>query len=534
MLGLEDREPPSLVLPAQLGLRPLDEGQAPLGVPLPGRLELGPLEAVGGVLADRLEQVVAHLSVALTGPNEGRIGEPLEQFHGPLLVVGHTDRNGRVERRARREDGEATQESSFLLGEELVAPVKRCSERLLSCGQVVRTARQELQALLEPLEHRVHGQGPDSSRGELDRERQPVDAPADLAHQPFVFRRDAEAGLERARALCEQLDRRVFVERGDRKHLLAREVEDGAARYEQGQTRRAGEQLDEHRRCGSKVLGVVEHEQELATRERARERGQPRLTRRLGDRELVRDRRADELRVAERSEAYERCAVRVRRGRFARSGEREARLPAATRPSEDEQADVTAAQDPGQSLELALAADQRVRRDRERGCGGPFAGPELECRVLLQDEPFERTQLRPRLEPELVVQAPPQRRVALERVRLAAGAVEREHHELLEALAKRVLVRDHLRLGEQRVVVSEAEPRVEPLLERHETQLLQPVRLPAREVVVGNIGVRRAAPERQRALRESRGERGVAILPCAGSLLHQLLESVGVEGCLVQ
>ena len=73
-----------------------------------------------------------------------------------------------------------------------------------------------------------------------------------------------EAGLGFACPLEEEGDRRLRGKWLDRVHVLPGEVEDDAAGHEQRQVRRLGEQLDEARRGGSHMLGVVHEEQQLA------------------------------------------------------------------------------------------------------------------------------------------------------------------------------------------------------------------------------------------------------------------------------
>ena len=60
---------------------------------------------------------------------------------------------------------------------------------------------------------------------------------------------------------------------------------------------------------------------------------------------------------------------------------------------------------------------------------------------------LERAQRRRRVEPEARHERPPRRAVGLERVGLAARAVEREHLLAAQALAQRVLRGEPLELG---------------------------------------------------------------------------------------
>ena len=63
--------------------------------------------------------------------------------------------------------------------EERVAPVDRGAQRLLPLGNVARAGREHVEGVVEPLEQRLRGQEPQPGGGELERERQAVQAPAD-------------------------------------------------------------------------------------------------------------------------------------------------------------------------------------------------------------------------------------------------------------------------------------------------------------------------------------------------------------------
>ena len=166
--------------------------------------------------------------------------------------------------------------------------------------------------------------------------------------------------------------------------------------------------------------------------------------------------------------------------------------------------------------QLALAADERERRrrherPRERRPRRPAEQPlarEVERRVLGQDLPLELPQRRARLDPELV-----ERRsrvaVGLERLRLPARAVEREHQLPAQPLAVRVLRDQRLQLADQLRVAAEREVGLDPLLQRRQPQILQPAGLDARERLLVELGQRRPAPQRERLAQQPRRARGL-------------------------
>ena len=92
--------------------------------------------------------------------------------------------------------------------------------------------------------------------------------------------------------------------------------------------------------------------------------------------------------------------------------------------------------------------------------------------------------------------------VALQRVRLAAGAVEREHQLAAQPLPQRVLVDERLELGDELAGAAQLEIGVDPFLERVEAKLLETADLVLRERLEGEVGERRSPPDRQRFAEE--------------------------------
>ena len=79
----------------------------------------------------------------------------------------------------------------------------------------------------------------------------------------------------------------------------------------------------------------------------------------------------------------------------------------------------------GEQRRAALELDRQLRNRR----GG------IEARVLVEDRRLETLQLRPGLDPDLLDQRLSRLAVGLERLGLAAGAIEGEHPLGVEALA---------------------------------------------------------------------------------------------------
>ena len=120
----------------------------------------------------------------------------------------------------------------------------------------------------------------------------------------------------------------------------------------------------------------------------------------------------------------------------------------------------------------------------------PGSCGDVQRRVLHEDRPFELLQLDAGLEAQLFVHQRPRVPVDLEPFRLAAAAVEREHQLGAKAFAVRVLGDQRLELGDEREVAAQRELGVDPLLDRRQPELLEPLGLDLREPLELEIGER--------------------------------------------
>nr|BFF03905.1 hypothetical protein GCM10020241_55800 [Streptoalloteichus tenebrarius] len=103
-----------------------------------------------------------------------------------------------------------------------------------------------------------------------------------------------------------------------------------------------------------------------------------------------------------------------------------------------------------------------------------------------------------RVDPQLVGQPVPQVAVAVQRLALPARPVQGHELRRAQALAQRVL-RDQVgQLADQYAVVAQREPRLGLLLQRDQPQLLQPPDHRGEQRAVGEVGERRAPPQRER------------------------------------
>ena len=103
-------------------------------------------------------------------------------------------------------------------------------------------------------------------------------------------------------------------------------------------------------------------------------------------------------------------------------------------------------------------------------------------------------QLGARLHADLVDQRAARVAVGLKRLRLAAGAIQREHPQAVQALAQRLLPRERVELGKDVAVAPGGEVGLDRLLARRQPQLLEPADLQRRERLAGDVVERRSAP----------------------------------------
>ena len=180
--------------------------------------------------------------------------------------------------------------------------------------------------------------------------------------------------------------------------------------------------------------------------------------------------------------------------------------------------------DPAGSAPKLLVAADEVAAAVGRRAGRRRSG-ELERGVLAQDGALELAQLGARCEADLH-ERQARLPVGLERLGLAAGAVERGHELGARVLPQGLACHERLHVADHRGVLPEGQPRVDPPLERVEAEVLEPGRLGLREGVVAEVGERRAAPQLERG-----GERGHrrGRVACVRRLVDHALEARAVE-----
>ena len=300
------------------------------------------------------------------------------------------------------------------------------------------------------------------------------------------------------RAVDEERDGVVQVERVDRIFPLARDPERGAARDEERQPGRGLEQLRDDRRRFDDLLEVVEHDERLAPGEALGEALTQRTLSALAHAQRLGDGRHQERFVADRVERDEERAVREVLGKGIRSLDGQARLAGAARAGQRDRTRVSFERR-SHLVELPAAPHHRAHRN------GHVAGGEWAARqalVLAEDRLLQLPQLGAGLQAELVEERLARGAVRLQRVRLAPRAVEREHQQAAQPFPERMLDDQRLQLTDHLVMAPEPELGLDPVLGRSEPQLVEPRDLALDERVVAEISESLPPPERQRLLQE--------------------------------
>jgi hypothetical protein len=103
-----------------------------------------------------------------------------------------------------------------------------------------------------------------------------------------------------------------------------------------------------------------------------------------------------------------------------------------------------------------------------------------------------------RFDPELLYQRATRGLIHLQRFRLAAPAVKRQHELTAQPLAQRLLGDQRLQLADEVAVAPSGQIRIDPILQRRNLQLPQASNRGLRPSLIGEVGQRRTPPQRER------------------------------------
>lgn len=166
--------------------------------------------------------------------------------------------------------------------------------------------------------------------------------------------------------------------------------------------------------------------------------------------------------------------------------------------------------------------------NHEHGGGSIPGRVRLECGIVREDRALEPLEPPPRFEPQSA-QDPPGRSEGVERLGLPVRAIEREHALGVERLAIGMGGDERIELSSQRPVPTARELRLDPGLERRDVHVAEAFARDAREGLVGEVGERVTAPERERVTAELGRSPRFAPLERIRALGGQALEAGEVE-----
>jgi hypothetical protein len=146
-----------------------------------------------------------------------------------------------------------------------------------------------------------------------------------------------------------------------------------------------------------------------------------------------------------------------------------------------------------------------------------------------QDPLLEPLQARRRVQSQLLDEQLPEPLIGPERLGVAPGTVQRQHQNLARPLAKRIL--PDRRFGERQGIghLARRELRGGELLDGVEVPIGEAPDVRLGKLLVGKVGQRRPAPQRERGPKPLRSTDPVASPEALQALLDQALEPPGVD-----
>ncbi len=235
---------------------------------------------------------------------------------GAVLLAYHL---GSLEGAAANEDGEPAEEALFRFCQQVVAPLQRVAQRLLAHGQVACATGEDIQTMGKAMEQSLRWEQLAPGSGQFERQRQAIQAHADLCDGVRISRGQLKGRLDGLRAQDKEAHRGPLQEglwlwqlreigereRGNRELLLSREVEGGSAGDEHAETRTGGEQ---HKELGCRleqVLEVVQQQQQVPLAQRSPHLFLQGEISHIPQAERLGDRCQDPGRIADRGERHE-------------------------------------------------------------------------------------------------------------------------------------------------------------------------------------------------------------------------------------
>src|SRR5262249_20955988 len=146
------------------------------------------LKLLSGVSAHGVEQTILYRLAGRFDRDE-RLGHEITDVRGDiglrsLIITHHSDRG--FENKGAHEYRQATQDHALILRQQLIAPIDRGGQSLMSRQIRPSSLGQQLETIIEKREQFRSRECIGTSGRQFDRQRDTVQAPADLSHYLYV------------------------------------------------------------------------------------------------------------------------------------------------------------------------------------------------------------------------------------------------------------------------------------------------------------------------------------------------------------
>ena len=253
------------------------ERRVVIAVPAAHRIALTRLtEPLLRVLPDRLQHSVTRSATDVLGEHQRLVDQQGEEVENLMTFdVATGCRRRGIEIESGHEHREPREQHAFRLGQQRMRPVHRRAQRLLSPHRRACPARQQPEAIVQPVPDLGQGEHPHTRGSQFDCQRDAVEPPTDVDHDGAILLGEMEIGPDPTGALGEQFHRLV-AERQRRypPDHLARNADRFPTGRQQRRRRAARLHRDHQFRARvEQMLAVVQHQQHATAADELQQRG---------------------------------------------------------------------------------------------------------------------------------------------------------------------------------------------------------------------------------------------------------------------